>query len=441
MTTQPLLPVREIPRELEYEPTPDAIPWLVGDWPAASATFDISAHEVVAWHATLAGQGRPWTVIRRIFKVAPMWGDENTEADLRPWNWAELSKLFGVPESHLKNDLDAAVDFWKRARVAASISRRAASSSDPQSTIHDPQSMAQPGVKQLDGQQLDGLPQFQIHQAFTDDQITAILTPFRFHNLRDASDRLYVANRILELRSLLEDKQSRESARTLIVMELNMASHESALRGYKRRLEHLEGSREINKDQATEMLKLGEALTATEKALTSLSTTYRAAAAELGSDEAEAGEQRRVAIGTISHLTESHRLFYESGSRILIDGMFTADEVLWLTTPLTIRPAQYRPDVVLRMNEAMIPANLWGKDYHPTVIQRDACRRLAKLVQGLTEEIPPPVIPEIDADTSDPSDDDADAVSYEPVPDTPGVVVPDFVIPEPRVEEPCMVIG
>ena len=429
MSSHPLLPVREQPRDLEYEPTADdSIRWTIGDWPALSSAFDLQEHEVVAWHIALVGQGRPWTIIRRRWQVAPMWGDDSIEADLKAWSWAELAKQFGVPEAHLKTDLEAAVEFWKRARVTSSLKSEISNlKSEPDGSS---------GVKQL-----DGLPQFQIHQEFTEDQITAILTPFRFNSIRDDSDRLYVANRILELRTLLEDKQTRESARTLVVMELNMASHESALRGYKRRLMHLEQSREVSKDTSSEMLKLGDALTQTEKALTSLSKTYREAAQELGSDEQEAGEQRRVALGTISHLTEAHRQFYESGSKLLIDGMFTADEVLWQTTPQTIRPAQYRPDVVLRMHEAMIPENLWDKDYEPTVIQRDACRRLAKLVQGLTEEVAPTPIPEIDADTTDPTDDDPDSVSYELTPDAPGLIISDYVPPEPRGDEPFMGIG
>jgi len=416
------------PQTLEYTPAED-LPWLIEDWPGVSASFGLAAHEVDAWHLALAGQGRPWLVIRRVFKIAPMWGDGCSADDIKKWSWPELSKLLGVPEAHLRNDLAAAVEFWSRARQSESLQAQIAklkSTTDGDGSV----------------KQLDGLPQFQIHQEFTDDQIAAILTPFRFNSIRSASDRLYVANRILELRNLLEDKQTRESARTLIVMELNMASHESALHAHKLRLETLQRGTEISESQSKEILKLGDAITTTEKALTQLSTTYRTAASELGSDEIEAGEQRRVAIGTISHLVEAHRQYYADGSKTLIDGMFTADEIVWLTTPLTIRPAQYRADVVLRVNEAMIPENLWGKDYKPTVIQREACRRLLKLAQLLAEEIQPPVIPEIDADTASGDDDDA-PVSDDPAPapDSPGIVLPDYVPPEPRHDEPCMALG
>ncbi len=437
---QPLLPVRETPKTLEYTPgDDDSPPWLIEDWRAIAAAFDLLDHEVVAWHLALAGQGRPWLVIKRMFRVAPLFGPGADDADLQAWSWAQLSASLSVPESHLKTDLEAAQEFWKKHRLSQAIQRQvSADSSNSPSKIQNPKSIA-PG----DGvNPLDGLPQFQIHQAFTDDQITAVLTPFRFNSVRSSADRLYVANRILELRKLLEDKLTRESARTLIVMELNMASHENTLHVFKSRMETLQRGSEITKEQSAEVLKISESITSTEKALTLLSTTYRTAAADLGGDEMEAGEMRRVAIGTISHLTEAHRQYYADGSKSPIDGMFTAEEVVWLTTPLTIRPAQYRPDVVLRMREACIPENLWGKDYQPSVIQRDACRRLAKLVQLLAEESEPAVIAGIDDAKSSINDEmDDSAMFQDPVAMVQATTSSDYTAPPTRPDEPCLAIG
>lgn len=431
---QPLLPVRVQPKTLEYIPGgDDDPPWLIENWPDLAAAFDLHDHEVVGWHLALAGQGRPWLVIRRIFKVAPLFGSGTDSDDLKAWTWAELATFLGVPENHLRTDLDAAKEFWKKHRGTQSLQRQVSAL---------PPAAGQDGAA-APVQPIDGLPEFQIHQHLTEDQITAILTPFRFQSVRSAADRLYVANRILELRKLLEDKLTRESARTLIVMELNMASHESTLHAYKSRLDQLQRHAELSKEQSTEIVKLGEAITTTEKALTALSTTYRTAAADLGGDELEAGETRRLAIGTISHLTEAHRQYYQSGEKLLIDGMFTAEEVVWLTTPLTIRPAQYRPDVVLRVREACIPENLWGKDYAPTVIQRDACRRLAKIVQLLTEENEPVIIPGIDdaISSSDEIDDVADLADPSPAPGMPSPAAADYTAPPARADEPCMAIG
>ena len=429
---QTFLPITELPKTLEYSPGgDDSTPWLIEDWRAAAEAFALSADEATAWHIALAGQGRPWLVIRRIFRVNPLWGPGTSPDDLQAWTWATLAAALGVPEKHLRTDLDAACDFWKIAKLTANVTRAAPDSSSSPSTLN-----SQPSTSSSPA---DGLPDFQIHQDFTDSQITAILTPFRFQSIRSASDRLYIANRIIELRKLLEDKHKRESARTLIVMELNMASHESTLQVLKQRLETLQKSTDVTKEQSSEVIKIGESITTSEKALTALSVTYRNAADDLGGDEAEAGEVRRVALGTISHLVEAHRQYYLTGERVLVDGMFTAEEVVWLTTPLTIRPAQYRPDIVLRMREAMIPENLWGADYKPTVIQREACRRMLKLVQSMTEEIEPPVIIGIDDGVA--TSDDAEESHETPAEAAaPEVFASDYAAPAPRPDEPCMAI-
>ncbi|NQX02896.1 hypothetical protein HQ447_19740, partial [bacterium] len=232
---QPFLPVRESLKKLEYSPAgDDSTPWLIEQWPLAAAAFELDEDEVAVWHQVLAGQGRPWLVIRRIFRINPMWGPGTSPDDLQTWTWASLASSLGVPEPHLRADLEAAKDFWKKSKLSASVVR-AVSSSSP-STINS-QPSTSPSVNPL-----DSLPEFQIHQSYAEDQITAILTPFRFQSIRSSADRLYIANRIIELRKLLEDKHTRESARTLIVMELNMASHESTLQVLKQRLETLQRS-------------------------------------------------------------------------------------------------------------------------------------------------------------------------------------------------------
>lgn len=394
---QPPLPVNEPPKTLEYAPSEGDPEWLIGDWRGVSKEFTLAAHEVLDWHNALAGQGRPWMVIRRIFSVAPLWGDALTQDDMRDWKWSDLAVAIGVSESVLKKDLELAVEFWKKTRMSLSATRSAESS--------------KPSVKRVDTADGGDLPDFEIHQSFSEAQIAACLTPFRFNHIKSADDRMYAANRVLELRKLLEDKYKRESARQLIQMELSMNTYESTLSGLKVRLDTLGGYAELSASQSKEIQEIAASIEKQEKALTKLSETYHRLANELGGDEIEAGEARRIAIGTASHLVEAHRKFYETGERVLIDGMFTAEEIVWLTTPLSIRPNQYRPDIVIRVREACEPENLWDKDYKPSVIQREACRRLAKIVAAFGDELEPPVIEGIDdlpeqsaVDEDDPAD-------------------------------------
>lgn len=458
MESQPLLPAREEPKTLRYHPTgTDEDPeWLVGDWRSIATAFALAAHEVVDWHVSLAGQGRPWLVIRRIFSVAPLWGSALTPDDMKSWSWSELGKSLGVSEPVLRKDLEAAVSFWKKVRVSLSVQRGVQASVDtvnlldespispPLHPPHHPLSPT-PAPAVASSSSADSLPDFQIHQSYDEAQITAILTPFRFNHLRAVDDRLYVANRILELRKLLEDKFKRESARQLILMEMNMANYETAIAGLKSRLVTINKSSSVGKEESKEMQSLATAIETQEKALTKLAGVYHTAANEIGGDEMEAGEARRLAIGTASHLVEAHRRYYETGERTLIDGMFTADEIVWLTTPLSIRPAQYRLDIVLRVREACLPENLWNPDYKPTTVQRDACRRLAKIVEALTDEAEPQVIEGIDdlpAQSATDEDDPADAsATVMPQPDV--FTTREYTTPDsPKtVEEPFMAIG
>jgi hypothetical protein len=455
---QPLLPSREEPKTLRYHPTgSDEDPeWLVGDWRAAAAAFSIEAHQVVDWHVALAGQGRPWLIIRRIFSIAPLWGSSLTPDDMKSWSWSELGKSLGLSEPVLRKDLEAAVAFWKKVRVSLAVQRTAQASAAPVNLLDAAPPSPDPAPAQSPPAPLSGslppssapdsLPDFQIHQSFDAAQITAILTPFRFNHLRAVDDRLYVANRILELRKLLEDKFKRESARQLILMEMNMANYESTIAALKSRLVSIHKSSDVSKEQSKEIQDIADSIEKQEKALTKLADTYHKAANEIGGDEMEAGEARHLAIGTAAHLVEAHRRYYETGERVLIDGMFTADEIVWLTTPLSIRPAQYRLDIVLRVREACLPENLWDKEYKPSVVQRDACRRLAKIVDSLTDEAEPQVIEGIDdlpaqsaTDEDDPSDA-SDSVMPGPASFAPQeYTTPDS--PRPGGDEPCMGVG
>ena len=76
---------------------------------------------------------------------------------------------------------------------------------------------------------------------------------------------------------------------------------------------------------------------------------------------------------------------------------FTAAELVWLTTPLSIRKAQYRPDIVIRAKEAMLSENLWAPDYKPNNVEREASRRLQRIVAGLEDGAEPEEIEGIDS--------------------------------------------
>jgi hypothetical protein len=406
-THQPSLPVREEPKTLDYYPEgDDGVPWSVNDWRALKEAFELTEAELVAWHGDLAGDTRHWKIIKRIFGVMAILGDAVEDEDAEEWNWAKLSKHWGVKEELLREELAMAVDHWKRLRVSRKIGGGGTTA----------------GVKPVDGEGKAG--GFKPHEEMAEERIGELLARYRFVDIVSHSERPFVARRLLELRPALEDHNRRESARQLIMMELNLADSEKVRALAKRRLDTLSKNADISDKQSAEIQAIQASLEKNEKAHTALSEKYFKAAAEFGEEEIEQGELRKVAIGTVSHFIEAQRQYHANHDRALIDGMFTADEIIWLTTAIPLRPAQYRPDLVLRVNEAMRPENLWAPDYVPSKIPREASRRLLKLVQGLTDEEDTPRIPEIDDAPGADDADDSEAPSAGDDPPPPPAEIP-----------------
>lgn len=422
MSVQPQLPVREEPRSLEYAPLgEEGDPWTVNDWRGLSATFGVGAAEMVAFHHDFSGDSRHWKIIRRIYGVMASMGDAVEEEDMESWDWKKLSSRLAVPEKLLREELDDAVVFWKKQCVSRKI--RQAKTAAPEEV-----------------NSLDEIPRFNVHRDIEESAVRELLEKFRFGHVSSAADRLFVANRILEQRRLFDDKNRRESARQIIVMELNLADSEAGRALLKRRLDALlKKATDISKTEGEEVMSISTSLEKNEKAHTALSEKYFKAAADIGEDAIEEGEVRKIALGTFSHAVEAVREYYASGERLLMDGMFAADELVFLTTPLGIRPAQYRPDIVLRVNEAMKPENLWDPDYKPTVIQREVSRRLLRLAKGLTEEEEPAFIPDIDEAPGSEDDIQSDVIldvpAAEPAADAP------VYSTAPPPEDDFMVIG
>lgn len=411
------------PRQVDYFPAgPDEVPWQVSRWPDLAEAFDLTEDELPAWHNLLANPSeRCWLVIRRIYGVMAHFGEAVDEDDMEEWDWKKLAKQIGVREADLHDDLAAAISFWRKDRVA----RRSVRPGEAAPAVE----AAAPG-----------------RRSRADADIGELLARYRFGHIK-GDDRVFVADRLLELGSLFDDPNRREAARQLVNMELNLHDIEHQRTLLKARLEVLEenaGEKDIDKSDAAEVMKIRESLEKNEERQLKLFDKYRSAAAELGAEEIEAGELRKVAIGTISQMIAAQQEFYASGDRSLIDGMFTAREVVWLTTPQSIRPAQYRPDIVERIREAMRPENLWNGDYKPTPIPREASRRLIKLARNLAEEEEPAVIPEIDEDSSGDGEEETvgdDAAPEEPpAPPEPAVAAAGSIHHEPESTD-VMVVG
>lgn len=401
---QPDLPVRDLPRSVEYEPVEgDGVPWMVEDWPALVAAFDLEESDLVAWHTDLSGTGRAWLVIRRIFAVKPMFGDAVEDDDMEEWDWKKLSTKLGVKEAELRDDIVRAADYWRKNRTARKIGD---------------------AVKPLDADSLAPL-----REKMADEKITELLVQYRFDHLK-GEDREMAARRIVELNSLFIDKNKREQARQLVIMELHLHDSEKTRSALKVRLDKLHGRDDLSQSESKELMAIQEAMEKQEKAHTALQKNYRDFSNDLGAEEVEQGELRKAALGTASYFVAAIQDYYADGSRALIDGVFAPDELVWLTDPIPMRPAQYRPDIVVAVNEAMKPYNFFDPEFVPSKIPREASRRMLNLARGF-DETEPPAVPEIDSVPSD-SDDVEAEIDDSPLPEE----APPDEAPPPPPESP-----
>ncbi len=422
---QPSLPIRPEPRYMEYNPDgDDGVTWTVNDCKGLKECFGIEESDLVFWHRHLCSpESRYWRIIKRIFGVIPSFGDAVEEEDLEDWDWAKLAKAWSIPEVRLREELSQAADHWKKEKVSRRITQATAPAAD--------------GVKPIDDS-----PRFTPHQDLAEEKISELLAAYFFEHQKSKSDRLFIANRIIELRVLFEDKNRRESARQLVNMELNLRDSEVSRALLKGRLEVLSQRKELDDKQSNEVQKIQDSLEKNEKAHTTLTEKYLKAAADIGEEEIEQGELRKVALGTASHLIEAQRQFHAKGDRSLIDGMFAADELVWLTTAIPLRPAQYRPDLVLRVNEAMRTENLWDANYKPTPIQREASRRMLKFAKLMADEEETPIIPEIDDAPIGEDDEETESAADTPLPEAERSAQPQAAFePAPPREEAFMVMG
>ncbi len=355
-----LSPENVHPPTMRYNPVEAGAAWQVEDWRALVGDFSLKADELVAWHRAFSGDHRVWDILRRIYQIAPLFGDELMDDDFRIWTFAELAAKWSVPEKDLRAEHEGAVKFWRRRSEEATLAAK------------------------LDEQLSPGAPEFQSGPVVEDEKIAPLLEQFGFDNEKLAANRKFIAKRILELRPQLETAVYRESARQVILMELNMRRYESmlAIRQVALNKKLLEAEQGKNVD----LKNFEEEFRKTEVALTKLAETHRDLLEDIGGDQEETEGQLRTAIDSFGYATDAMIAYYAKGDRELLDGVFTAGELRFALTITDVRDfQQYRPDIVTRIREALMPENLWGGKANLTKVPRDMCRKLKKICDSLDE--------------------------------------------------------
>ena len=118
----------------------------------------------------------------------------------------------------------------------------------------------------------------------------------------------------------------------------------------------------------------------------SLQSTYENTLERLGAtQEQNPGYRAKVAFGdSLGHLAKAMQEYYADGNNALVDGLFTAAEIKLLVTPTSLRPAQYRPDLPMLVEQWR--ANFWNPEWEGAKLPREMHRFLLATFKKASEE-------------------------------------------------------
>lgn len=356
------------PDRVEYEPGDDGY-WSIEDFAALATDFDLRTDEVEAWHTRFSGQGRAWEILRLLYQCAPLLTPD--EDSLRPWTRAEIGKKLGISLAIVEGEIGNAVKEWQLRRAQAKAARAA------------DEVTAEEG----------GYTRFSLSDQGDVARVDQLLAEYNFDEVRGPALRAQVASRILSLREWIESPNTRMAARELIRMEISMHGKEKLLSSLNNELERRLTEDPDREDDVGMIDSLATKVEAVDKQLRTLATAYVKLQKDIGADEGDKASRKRTYIDTVAYLQEQCRLFESDPENLHVDGVFTAAEIDWLLEEGPGgRDPQYRPDISIRLYEALMPENLWDPHYRPTPIQQRVCqelRRIVKTLRALPEDAPP----------------------------------------------------
>ena len=385
---------------VEYQTLTDEF-WGVQDFAGLAARFSIGAGELAEWHDYVSKQGRAWDVVARLHGVASLVTDNPDE--LRLWKLAELAKQYGAKEKQLDLEVKTAVRSWAAQKARQSV--------DGEATA---------GISEDDFRKLTA---FTRKDGLGEGMTEELLEAFNFDDVKDELLRATVAQRILSLREYLTGHHTRTQARQLIRLEISIHTQERLQSRYQNEIdEALELDPKLTAG-GDRIESLRKKIKETEGEMRTLLDSHTKLAKAIGADETDLTARKVVIVDTMAYVMEQCRLFESEPANWRPDGIFTAGDIEWLTEPLGERPPQYRPDIVLRMREALAPENLWNPDYVPTPIQQRVVQKLRRAFEMATGEIGDPNA-EPDRERDEEDEDTGEAEMAEGAP-APMVDVPD----------------
>lgn len=300
------------------------------------------------WHLAFAGT-EIWKMLRRLYGINPLLGGAEGESFQQPISLQEYASLEGLSLRAVESALEGAKTYWIRWQAQEELRTQRQN----RQTAPPPQEVS---VKEA--------------EPMGEAEVDRLLLANGFVGIKDAQERVYIAGRIGELEPWLESEQSRAVARSLIQQEVMVFFV------LDRAIAATREDMEEKKQKGHDAVKSGEQLLKLMKERRDSQAGIESTMKQLGMDEARnASLKKKISFkDTIGTLMDGVAAYYSDADTALIDGVYTAAEIELLVTPFTLRPAQYRPDVVVACWEAM--QNFWDRDYVPTPASRLTLRRL-----------------------------------------------------------------
>lgn len=321
---------------IEYS-SPGGDRWRVENGQQLLAAFSMESDELKPWHEAMAPEKAAWHILRMFFGIAPLMG-ETTSEYLVPRGLESIAEPLGLNPANVQAQIDAAKQYWTRWRMA-----NKAKLEPPPSIVSTP--------------------------AIPTDEVEALLNRYGFQELEGANERQFAAQRLRDFKHKLEDEEGGTLPTQVIRLELQMAGIDKI----NSRLSKTAATSATDRDELARWLKMYDGL----------SERWLKAMEALNATQAQnPSAQRKVAfIDCLGTLVKGIQDYEARGDTALIDGIHTAGEIKFLVTPTSLRPAQYRPDLIAILTDALKHHNLWDPEYvHPS-LPRATHRRLLKAVK------------------------------------------------------------
>lgn len=322
---------------------PNGEKWRVEQGAALLETFSLSTESIGAWHGAMAPEERIWRILRWRFAIAPLLAGAADADFMVPISTEAIAEKLTVESKAIEEEIDAAKAFWVRWQMA--------------------------NKKTGDWKPETGKSE-EIERS-TPTEREAALKLHGFSDLHDEEEALYAFTRINDLKHKLEDEEGKTIAQRCIRVELRIRRNDAIMA----KLERAAADPDTDAEKAT--------------ALRADINSYHTIAGDLSKNHLELMKamnatqeqnpsvQRKVAfVDCLGQVTRAIQEYESRGDNTLIDGMFAAAEVKILTTPMSLRPPQYRFDIVMATRDAMKHENLWNPEYEPPAADRAMYRRM-----------------------------------------------------------------